>query len=67
LLSQSPPLIIPEEKEGDTDEFYDMLYDSIKGVPSQLTGIEIEWAIRAAKSVKVLVEANDDEVLRKHP
>jgi hypothetical protein len=66
MLYQNPPLIIPEDKEGQSGEVFDLLYDLILGVPSQLNHTNIQVLIKMAKISKTLVEANDDEVLRKH-
>lgn len=65
LLYQDPPLIIRQDKEDQSRDVYEALYDETKGVPSQLTGVEVKAAIRMAKKTGVLVEADDNEMLKR--
>jgi hypothetical protein len=68
LLHRTPPLVpSPHLKWADLDEWFEIIHDATgAGYPSQLksTALPLKVALRACQKASVIVEADDEQVLK---
>jgi hypothetical protein len=68
LLQRSPPLVPAADLQpADLDEWFDIIHDATaSGYPSHLksTAVPLKIALRACQKANVIVEADDEQVLK---